>query len=388
MSAEQDVRARRWTSRAELLQALASGLPEADRRALSLRRLVVGAACCAVTVLLVALAEVQLVEGSRPAGTVLLLLALLPLLPAARALRTGVRARREQRAWEQLERAHRDLPPGEVPRALRAPYDARDDDDVLEVATDAQLAEQARTLQARVLVRGALSGIGFGVGLVLVLSVLGDGPLGSTVLLPLTGTAVMAVSFHVGATATAHGWRSTRATGLLGLERERWAARRRLAGHDEPSRTVHGAGAVAAAVTTALLALPLVALLVAWTAQGRYTAAAAGLAVVVAVVVLAALPVLRARRLAAAVRRRVGVDGPVVERDGTVGVLVREDGALVLLDPDRHPLPPVAAVVAGGRPRVGGPLHQDLLHPDGSWTTLSTGEPRRLAGLLADLPRA
>ena len=368
-----------FATRTEALTARATALAVAERRASSLRRL---AAQSVAVVATSGFAGGATAAARRHDGASVAVQAVLALVALGLQLRlhAGNRARwAEVAAWTEVEPGTRELG-GAVPKRLRAPWDAREDEDFDAVAAGALEAARTRTLSGRLLVRWVLLGIGAGVGLA--------GLLGGVLSLdgasdddraPYTGFAVFGavlLAFCLAAVVAMLrlGWAASRTWRRLAVEQARWSGLRELAGR----RT---GGPVAAPNPVAAVALPAV-LLGGLLLASALRAGAPGLVLLAVVVVgLAALVVVprSRRRSEVATARGASAGGAVVDGPHGPGLLEVVDGTWHL---GGAALPAVLAATRGLRAVPFAPVTVDLLHEGEGFTTVQVLEPERFDALL------
>ncbi|WP_147251799.1 hypothetical protein [Blastococcus sp. TF02-8] len=212
---ESDLSARRpWQTRGELLAARAHAVPRLEQRLVSIRRLAGQVArVCVLTMacLLVSSAAAQEDGSGRIAVGVVVVGVVVGVVTLASSVRSALTTRSliaELLAWEEIERAGRSLPSGDIRPEHRTLFDLPRDEYYEGAAYDAAVAALYRARRDRIKARAVASGLGIGVGLVLLLvgTVGSDGSafaIGSAI----TGAVVLAVCLTAGVSVSRYSLR-------------------------------------------------------------------------------------------------------------------------------------------------------------------------------------
>ncbi|KHL11253.1 hypothetical protein CLV56_3072 [Mumia flava] len=273
-------------------------------------------------------------------------------------LRGRAQDRRAARAWSVADRTEpaRALAPGPIDTELRTPYDARDDPDLDRVASGAATAAHAGLYRFSVLELTLLVPAGLVLGLVAALAAL------SGVDSPATSAAAAAAAAFLLVPAAVTGVLLTREAGmrqrlatLVSLENQVLRARRAVITAAEPPSPVRPVLPGAFVVVVVVLGLAVLAIRI---ASSSPPALVVTLAVLAALGLLAAVRLVRARRLhlvpllSGDGRTIPPARGPAVSvaQDGGP-VIVRTRDGRVLLE-----LPPGAATDAVVLGRTRGPF--------------------------------
>lgn len=212
----------------------------------------------------------------------------------------GSRLARELRAWQEIDRRRstRALPAGTIPEELLTIHDARDRDDLAEVAGRIRLAAQGKIYDGRLLWVGMLAVLPFVSGLVIVLTgFLGDDlPVLGRVCLVAGGGVVLGAACRTWWQVMAQAWHNQQDFNRAATEAELYLARRAALVPGVTSEKGPTLPAWARPLAGAVL-LVLVLLLVARIAS----ASAVALIIAAGILVLAALacvpPLVRRRTL-------------------------------------------------------------------------------------------
>jgi hypothetical protein len=282
-----------WRTRGELLAARAEAVPQLERRLFSLRRLAVQVLLVLAAGLAALVAGVALDSDDRSVGIVL---AVLVSVPGAVAVVIGARRAVRTReligqllSWEDVERAGRSLPAGDVRPDLRTPHDARDDADFEQVAEIVAGRVYTRPWGMRLLVRSGIAGAGIILGAVLVLAIAAGERDGFALGALVGGGVVLISSLLLAAGATRLGFRMSRLSSAL--EADIRALRVARIGA-EAAQEVHRTWVRKRAAVLAPAALLFLSLFVVRLAQVSDAARAVTVVVVVALVLVGAVVLL------------------------------------------------------------------------------------------------
>jgi hypothetical protein len=345
-----------FPTRAALLTERAERVTDLEHRRHGWRRDVVPAAMMGVATF-VALGSVVALEDDPAHGTVAVwcVVAAVVTVGLLVVLLRRVRASRtidaELRRWAQLDRTRdaRALPAGDVPAGLMTAFDARDRDDLADIASGQGGQDLGRVYDTRALVwPGLRAVVPFVVGVVLVLS---GAFSGSGLVAGVPITVVGLVLLVAGGTTIWTSWVEAyrRQQGVNGgYEHTLYAARAAALGRSAPSTPQ--AVPLAARVVVAVIGVALVVLLVVRVARASTAAVLVAAAVLAVAGLLATVPLVRRRRLHVVPQTSGGptvLDAPgrppvTVELDGERLVVRDLSGAMA---PAEVPLGAVLAVV-------------------------------------------